>query len=141
MHTRVFCRPSREAQREAVKQSSDKLFQMRIPRFREVPVVRHLTLKVYSKVRCKDIINTLHKNGLTLSYDRLLSFTDELSSIMIELYKRSGNRVLPSKIKSDIFTMFADDNIDLNSKSVTATKNYHSPAFLFFNFRPILTQG
>ena len=103
----------RRAQREAVKQSPDKVFQRQIPRCQEVPMVRHLTLKVYSTVCSKDLINSLHTNSLTLSYDRVLNLTYEMSSITIELYERSGNQVLPSRIRSKIFTMFADNNIDL----------------------------
>ena len=60
---------------------------------------------------------------------------------MIELYERSGNRVLPSKIKSNILTMLADDNIDLNSKSVNATKNYHGSSISVFQFPTITNPG
>ena len=117
--TKKFIRPGR------VHQEDTLAVQRRVPRKSEVPIARYLTLKVYSTIRSRELITTLAKNGITLSYHRLLEFTSELSSVMTELFSRSGDRVLPSKLRTGVFTVFIDDNLDQSSSSSTAVKHFH----------------
>ena len=62
---------------------------------------------------------------MILSYDRILSFLDELSQTVIVLFRDSDNKVLPSTSRKGIFTVFVDDNVDKNSSSVDATDHFH----------------
>ena len=62
MQTKKFIRPSRADHIDATS------VQRRVPRKSEGPVARYLTLKVYSIIRSRELVNTLAENGITLSY-------------------------------------------------------------------------
>ena len=50
-----------------------------------------------------------------MSFDRILSFLNELSQTVRVLFNESDNKVLPSALRKGIFTIFVDDNVDKNS--------------------------
>lgn len=100
-------------------------FIRRIARENEMPLPRYFTLKLYSIIRSKTIIQTLFHHGICLSYHRVQMLINELNVIANELYSRSGDNVLPSAIRLGLFTVNIDDNIDQNSRSMTATRHFH----------------
>ena len=63
----------------------------------------------------------LFERGMVLSYDRILTFINELSETVKAFYNDSGDKVLPSTLPRGIFTIFVDGNVDKNSSSVTGT--------------------
>ena len=83
-------------------------------RDKECHRIQYATIKLYSVIRCKSLIHLLFQHGMILSYDRILSFLDELSQTVIVLYRDSDNKVLPSTLRKGIFTVFVDDNVDKN---------------------------
>ena len=128
MQTKKFVRPGRASH------SDEKSVQRRIPRKSEVPVARYFTLKIYATIRSRELISCLAENGITVSYYRLLEFTSNLNAVMIELYSRSGDRVLPSLLRIGVFTVFIDDNLDQNSSSSTAVKHFHGSSVTEIQF-------
>ena len=67
----------------------------------------------------------LFEHGMVLSYDRILTFINELSETVKALYNDSGDKVLQSTFRRGIFTIFVDDNVDKNRSSVTAAGHFH----------------
>ena len=91
----------------------------------ECPTIQYMTIKLYPTVRSKTLIQILFRFGIVLSYDRILSFLDELSQVVKVLYADSDDKALPSTVRKGLFTIFIDDNLDKNSSSVDAKKNFH----------------
>ena len=107
----------------------------------EVPVSQYISLKLYQIVRSKELVSVLFQYGIGLSYWRVISLIGEISAVVQELYKRSGNRVLPSALRKDIFTVFIDDNVDANSASNDATSNFHGGSVTALQFLTDDNQG
>ena len=119
LNTSQFSRPSRVSNGESlVRHSRDK----------ECPINQYMTLKLYSIVRSKTLVQILFQFGIVLSYDRILTFVNELSQVVQDLYAHSCNKVLPSTLRVGIFTIFIDDNLDKNSSSVDAKTHFHGTA-------------
>ena len=58
--------------------------------------IQHETLKLYSVIRSKSLIHVFFQHGVILSFDRILSFLNELSQTVRVLFNESDNKVLPS---------------------------------------------
>lgn len=125
MHCKKFHRPSRELWDGSVKRVNKEM---------EMPIPRYTTLKLYSIIRSKELVQAYFHLGLGLSYNRLMNFTDELTAVMDDLFVRSENNPIPSKMKRGLFTVMSDDNIDVNSKSPTATMNFHGSSSVIMQF-------
>ena len=54
-----------------------------------------------------------------------MDFTRDVSAEMIELFSRSGERALPSAVRTGLFTVFAVDNVDKTASAVSAQKHFH----------------
>ena len=76
-----------------------------------------------------------------MSFDRILSFLNELSQTVKVLFNESDNKVLPSALRKGIFTIFVDDNVDKNSSSVDATENFHGTGVTVMQFPTVETPG
>ena len=76
----------------------------------------------------------LFEHGMVLSYDRILTFINELSETVKALYNDSGDKVLQSTFRRGIFTIFVDDNVDKNSSSVTAAGHFHGTGVTVLKF-------
>ena len=80
------------------------------------------------------MVQILFHFGIVLSYDQILSFLDELSQSVKVLYNESDNKVLPSKLRHNLFTIFVDDNVDKNSSSVDAKQHFHGTGVSVIQF-------
>ena len=100
-----------------------------------------MTIKLYSTVRSKRFIQILFQFGIVLSYDRILSFLDELSQVVKVLYADSDDKALPSTLRKGLFTIFIDDNLDKNSSSVDAKKNFHGTGSSIIQYPTEETNG
>lgn len=92
-----------------------------------VPVPTYIALKVHGETRSKDIVDTLHKMGISISYDHLKKITAGLANRVCSLYHSEGV-VCPPSLQSEIFTTAAIDNIDHNPSSTTAEGSFHGTA-------------
>lgn len=124
-NTKQFSRPCRLS-----TASSD----LRHTRESEGPINNYITVKLYSAVRSKTLTQIMFSFGITLSYTRTLTFYEELSQSLKDLYRKSGNRLLPTSLKIGLFSVFSDDNIDKNASSATSIMNFHGTSVSIFQF-------
>ena len=106
----------------------------RVARTKEAPIIRYTTMKAYSTIRSKVLHNTLARKGISISYSRMMEFTKELTAISNELFTRSFDCVLPSRVRLGIFTVFCVDNVDKNSRSVYSKRNFHGTSCSVLQF-------
>ena len=123
LNTSQFSRPSRESNAESVVRHS---------RDKECPINRYISLNLYSIVRSNSFVQILFQLGIVLSYDRILSFVNEVSQVVKDLH--SGDKVLHSTLRMGIFTSFIDDNLYKNSSSVDAKARFHGIAMSVVKF-------
>lgn len=94
---------------------------------REVPIPVYLGLKVHAKTRKRELVDCLHKHGLSISYDRVLRISSSIAKTIIDRFEKDGV-VCPPQLKSGIFTTGQVDNIDHNPSSITAVDSFHGTA-------------
>ena len=97
---------------------------------RETPVITYTTLKLFSKVRSKNLIDHLHNIGMCCSYKRVLYILSGWASVA-EIY-RQNHQVIPLKLQSGLLAVFTKNNIDKNSSSNTASKHFHGTSICAF---------
>ena len=90
----------------------------------EMPLPLYITMKIHALTRSKNLIDTLYHLGLCVSYDRLLRLTSDISNAVCEQFN-SNEVVCPPKLRSNLFTTAAVDNIDYNPSSATAKDLFH----------------
>ena len=90
----------------------------------EPPLPVAVGLVVHSKTRKKALVETLHTEGLSISYDRVMKIRSSISSQICEGYREIGF-VCPPTLNGNLFTSAAIDNIDHNLTSTTATSSIH----------------
>ena len=91
---------------------------------RETPFAVYVGLKVYAKTRKRELIDKLHENGLSISYDRVLEITGKLGETVIKQYVEE-DVVCPPVLRKGLFTTAAVDNIDHNPTATTASTSFH----------------
>ena len=64
---------------------------------------------LHASTRKRDLIDKLHKLGLSISYDCVLQLSTELANTVCTLYEEEGV-VCPPILKKDVFTTAAVDN-------------------------------
>ena len=77
--------------------------------------------------RDRSLIDTFYNLGMCISYDRFLSVSTEITNSVIERYEREGV-VCPSKLRGELFTTAAVDNIDHNPSSTSSQSAFHGTA-------------
>lgn len=96
-------------------------------RNRETPLSTYIGLKIYVETRSRSLIDAMSKMRLSLSYDRVMSIsTDAANSVCSHFEKDSV--VCPPKLRKDLFTTGALDNIDHNPRATTAKDSFHGTA-------------
>ena len=104
-------------------------------------VPQYLTLKLYSIIRSKSLLKAFFHHGILLSPYTVTKFFDELTPSVIKLFKDSGGKVLPSNIRTGIFSVVVDDNLDENSKSPTSKHNFHGSSISILQFPTTENKG
>ena len=66
---------------------------------------------------------------------------EELSITVLDLYKRTGGRALPSNARIGIFTVICDDNCDANGTSCDGTYHFHGISVSLLQFQERDSQG
>ena len=59
--------------------------------------------------------------AIGMSYNKVLDLISEIAVEMKDLFRRSGNNLLPSQLVIGVFTAMIDDNLDANSGSISST--------------------
>ena len=98
---------------------------------REPPLPLFVGAYVHSKTRSKDTIDTLHKMGLSVTYDRVLSLSADLANSAIDHFESVG-AVCPQSLKIGLFTTSAVDNIDHDPSSTSSQTSFHGTGISIF---------
>ena len=94
---------------------------------RETPLPLFIGLKIHGETRSKTLIDTFNKMGLSISYDRVLSISTDVSNSVCSRFEEDGV-VCPPRLRQDLFTTGALDNIDHNPSATTAKDSFHGTA-------------
>ena len=97
----------------------------------ETPVITYISLKLYSFIWIKTLLQNLHQIGTGSSYQHVIDIISDWAANALQVYKNS-NQVIPLKLRGIVFTVFTKDNIDKNSKSNEATKHFHGTSICAF---------
>ena len=95
---------------------------------RETPLPIYIGLTVHAKTRSRDLVDTFHKLGLSVFYDRVLSVSTDLGNSVCKQYHQD-NAVCPPSLRKGLLTSSAVDNIDHNPSSTTAHDSFHGTLF------------
>ena len=93
-------------------------------RKRETPVITYISLKLYSSIRSKTLLQKLHQIGICSSYQHVIDIISDWAANALQVYKNS-NQVIQLKLRGMVFTVFTKDNKYKNSKFNEATKHSH----------------
>ncbi len=107
---------------------------------REPPLPIYIGLLLHAETRKKGLIEKMHDLGLSVSYDRVLSLSTELGNKACARFMMDGV-VCPSKLRHQVFTTSAVDNIDHNPSSSTAQGSLHGTGISLFQHRRIGNEG
>lgn len=98
---------------------------------RETPFPVYMGMAVYAKTRKRSLVEMLHENGLSISYDRVLEVSAQLGDAAISKYVSDGV-VCPHALRRGLFTTSAMDNIDHNPTATTSTTSFHGTSISIF---------
>ena len=86
---------------------------------------------MFAKTRKRQLIDKLHENGISISYDRVLEISAQLGESVVNQYVEEGV-VCPPVLRKQIFTTSAMDNIDHNPTATTASTSFHGTSISMF---------
>lgn len=98
---------------------------------RETPFAVYIGMSVFAKTRKRQLIEMLHENGISVSYDRVLEISAQLGEAVVAQYVEDGV-VCPPVLKKHVFTTSAVDNIDHNPTATTAQSSFHGTSISIF---------
>ena len=98
---------------------------------RETPFAVYIGMVVHAKTRKRQLIDILHENGISISYDRVLEVSALLGESVVNQYVVDGV-VCPPILRKGLFTTSAIDNIDHNPTATTANTSCHGKSVSMF---------
>ena len=100
---------------------------------RETPVVVYNTLKIYSTVRSRTLIDHLFSIGLCMPYKRLLDVTKQLYDEMMKSFE-NNKMFIPNHLRKGLFIVLVKDNLDQNTRSTFVNAHYHGTSISILQF-------
>ena len=98
---------------------------------REPPLPVHIGLLIHSQTRQSNLVSDLYNLGLSISYEHVLEIENLTTNAICEQFK-ADRVVCPPKLRKNIFTTAAYDNIDHNPSSTTAKEAFHGTGISVF---------
>ena len=98
---------------------------------RETPFAVYVGMKVFAKTRKRQLIDKLHENGISISYDRVLEISGQLGETVVKQYVED-DVVCPPNLRKGLFTTSAVDNIDHNPTATTSSTSFHGTSISMF---------
>ena len=97
-----------------------------IPRHKEkgTPASIYLAMNLHPKTGSASLVQTMHKRGLCVSYDRLKTLSTDLANSVISHWEQI-RVVVPPQAVNGVFTIGGFDNIDHNPSSTTSASALH----------------
>ena len=74
------------------------------PRKREFLVITYISLKLYSSIRSKTLLEKLHQIGICSSYQHVIDIISDWAANALQVYKNS-NQVTPLKPRGMVFSI------------------------------------
>ena len=105
------------------------------------PLSIYLSLKVHSETRSRKPVEMLHTLALGISYGKVLTIEHNFAHTVAQAARDSDDRVCPSNLRRNIFTVAGLDNIDHNLSSRTATSSFHGTGISIFQFPSVENPG
>ena len=99
---------------------------------RETPLPIYLGLMLHASTRKRDLVDKLHKLGMSISYDCVLQISTNLANNVCRFYEEEGVVCSPN-LRKHVFTTSAVDNIDHNPSSTTSSDSFHGTAVSLTN--------
>lgn len=100
---------------------------MRHNRNRETPLPTYIRLRIYAETRSRSLIDEMSKMRLPTSYDRVMSISTDVANSVCSHFEKDSV-VCPPKLRKDLFTSGALDNINHNPGATTAKDSFHGTA-------------
>ena len=97
----------------------------------ETPVPTYIGLMLHAQTRKRELVDRFSHLGLSISHDRILRLTAQMGSSVCEQFNRD-QVVCSPKLRGNIFTTAAVDNIDHNPSSTTAKESFHGTGISLF---------
>ena len=104
---------------------------VRHTRERETPLPIYIGLKIHSVTRSRELIDNLFSLGISVSYDRVLQLSTDLTNNACARFESLG-AVVPAKLCTGVFTTSAIDNIDHDPSSTSANSSFHGTGISIF---------
>ena len=91
---------------------------------RETPLPFYLSMKIHGATRSRGLVDTLHSLGMYVSYDRLLQLSSDVKNGICQRFLIE-DAACPSKLRQNLLTTAAVDNIDHDQSYVTAKDSFY----------------
>ncbi len=98
----------------------------------ETPLPLYTGIKIHSNTRCKHLVDTFHQLGLSVSYDRVREVKVAVARSVCKRIEEDGV-VLPTNMRSGVFTPGDMDNLDHNKTSNLSNDEFHGMAVTLTN--------
>jgi len=84
-------------------------------------------MMLHAHTRKKELVDRLSHLGLGISYDRVLQLSAQIGNSVCQQFHRE-QVVCPPKMRGQVFTTAAVDNIDHNPSATTSKDSFHGTA-------------
>ena len=90
----------------------------------------HISLWLYSKLKCKTVFEFLFERGIVVSYDRMRRLIDQIVAQDL-VYFDSVGAIVPWNLKRELLTIAAVDNVDKSARNTTGG-SFHGTSISLF---------
>lgn len=90
----------------------------------ETPLPTYIGMMLHAHTRKKELVDRLSHLGLSISYDRVLQLSAQMGNRVCKQFHRE-QVVCPPKLRGEVFTTAAVDNIDHNPSATTSKDSFH----------------
>ncbi|KAL9985484.1 hypothetical protein ACROYT_G007898 [Oculina patagonica] len=98
-----------------------------------MPLPLFLGALVHSRTRSKDLVDTLYRLGLSVSYERVLGLSADLGNYAISHFETDGT-VCQSTLSIGVFTTSAVEKIDHDPTATSAHGSLHGTGITLFQY-------
>ena len=106
----------------------------------ETPVPMYIGLMLHTHTCKRELIDNMAHMGLSISYDRVLQLSTWMGNKVCQQFHHE-QVVCPPKLRGNVFTTAAVDNIDHNLSSTTAKESFHGTAVSLFQHPSFAGEG
>ncbi|KAJ8393374.1 hypothetical protein AAFF_G00060960 [Aldrovandia affinis] len=89
----------------------------------ETPLPIYIGMMLHAHTRKKELVDRLSHLGLSISYDRVLQLSAQMGNSVCQQFHRE-RVVCPPKMRGQVFTTAAVDNIDHNPSATTSKDSF-----------------